>query len=98
MPIRTLDLEVLANKTGNLYEAVVILSRRARQIATNTKSELDEKLSYFEGFESEIEDVRMNEDQVRISLEYETRPKPTEQSINQLVNDEIYFRNPNTEE
>jgi hypothetical protein len=98
MPIRTLDPDVLADKVGNIYEATVILGKRARQIATHNKAELDTKLSYFEDFGLEPEDLRANEDQMRISLEYEKRPKSTETAINEMVSDEIYYRHPGGEE
>ncbi len=94
MPIKTRDIDELAHQAGTMYEAIVILSKRARQVSTNVKSELDEKLSYFEGFESDIDDARMTEEQSRISLEYERRPKPTEVSINEMFGHEIYFRRP----
>ena len=55
MPIRTLDIEELKKTTGNKYELLVIMSKRARQIAATEKLELDEKLQYFEGFEDEDE-------------------------------------------
>lgn len=98
MPIRTIDPDVLADKVGTIYEATVILSRRARQIATHQKAELDTKLSYFEDFGLEPEDMRANEDQLRISLEYERRPKSTELAIQEMLNDEIYYRHPGGEE
>lgn len=98
MPIRTLDPDQLADKVGNIYEATVIVSKRARQIATHTKAELDTKLQYFEDFGLEPEDLRANEDQLRISLEYERRPKPTEAAIGEMVQDEIYYRQPGSEE
>ncbi len=98
MAIRTLDVHVLAEQTGSLYEAVAILSKRARQIAANAKTELDTKLSYFEGFGTEVEDVHLNEEQARVSVEYEKRPKPPEVAINEMFAGEIYFRNPNEEE
>jgi DNA-directed RNA polymerase subunit F len=94
MPIRTLDPDVLAEKVGNIYEATVIVSKRARQIATHTKAELDTKLSYFEDFGLEPEDLRANEDQLRISLDYEKRPKSTEAAIGEMLNDEVYYRHP----
>lgn len=98
MAIKTIDTEALADKVGNLYEAVVILSKRARQIATHQKAELDTKLSYFEDFGLEPDELRTNEDQLRISLEYEKRPKPTESAIKEMFDDEIYYRNPSREE
>lgn len=98
MAIKTIDVDVLAQQTGNLFEAVAILSKRSRQIATRTKAELDDKLSYFEGFDTEIEDPRFQEEQVRISLEYEGRPEPTEMAIQEMFDSEIYFRDPQAEE
>lgn len=98
MAIKTLDSDRLARQTGNVYETVAILSKRARQIASNVKAELDEKLAYYEGFGPEMEDTRMNEEQTRISLDYERRPKPTEIAIDEMLADEIYYRNPTDEE
>ena len=98
MPIKTIDLDALTKQVGNLYEAVVILSKRSRQVAVNTKAELDDKLSYFEGFENELDDARMSEEQHRISVEYETRPKPEEVAIREMFDHEIYYRRPGQEE
>ncbi len=97
MAIKTLDINLLAAQTGNVYETVAILSKRARQVATNMKAELDEKLSYFEGFEAELEDPRFQEEQARISIEFEKKPEPTEIAINEMLAGEIYFRDPSTE-
>ena len=94
MAIETLDVDELAEKTGNLYETVAILSKRSRQVASDMRSELDDKLSYFEGFGPEMEDVRMQEEQEKVSLEYEKKPEPTEIAINDLQEDSIYYRKP----
>ncbi len=99
MAIKTVNTAELAQKIGNLYEATVILSKRARQISTHTKAELDTKLSYFEDFGLEpTDELRPNDDQLRISLEYERRAKPTETAIEEMLKEEIYYRNPSTEE
>lgn len=97
MPIRTIDVDQLTAQAGNIYEAVVVLSKRGRQVAARQKAELDEKLAYYEGFSSDMENLRMQEEQARVSLEHENRPKPSEVSIDELLNNEIYFRNPNEE-
>jgi len=97
MPIKTVDMDMLARMTGNLYETVAILAKRARQVASAQKGDLDEKLAYFEGFEPELEDARFQEEQARVSLEYELRPKPTELTIDEMFNGEIYFRDPAAE-
>ena len=98
MQIKTIDIDSLTNQVGNLYEAVVILSKRSRQVAVNMKAELDDKLSYFEGFENEINDARMSEEQHRISVEYEVRPKPEETAIREMFAHEIYYRRPGQED
>ncbi len=97
MAIQTLDTAQLAAETGNLYETVSIISKRARQLASKTKAELDQRLSYFEDLSLDpAEELRSNEDQLRISLEYERQAKPTRAAIEELLEGELYFRNPNT--
>lgn len=94
MAIETLDIDELADRTGNLYETVAILSKRSRQVASDMRSELDDKLSYFEGFGPEMEDVRMQEEQEKVSLEYEKKPEPTEVAIDEFMADKLYYRKP----
>lgn len=98
MPIRTIDVDRLTEGVGSVFEAVTIVGKRARQISSKIKAELDEKLSYFEGFETELEDPRFQEEQSRISLEYELKPKPTELAIREMLNGDVYFRTPAPEE
>lgn len=96
--IITIDTTRLAAETGNLYESVVILSKRARQVSARTKAELDQKLSYFDELSLEpAEEIRTNEDQTRISLEYERKPKSGAVSIEEFQNGEIYHRTPAAE-
>ena len=92
MAIKTVDMDTLAKMTGNMYETVAILAKRARQVAMVTKAELDEKLSYFEGFETDLEDPRFQEEQSRISLEFEVKSESTEVAIDQFLSNELYFR------
>ena len=95
MAIQTLDTAKMAEATGNLYETVAVLSKRARQLSAKTKAELDQRLSYFEDLSLDpAEELRSNEDQLRISLEYERQPKPSRAAIEELEQDELYFRNP----
>ena len=92
MSIKTLDMDALAAQTGNVFEAVSISARRSRQIASKTKQELDNKLAYFEGFEPELEDPRFQEEQKKISLEFELRPEPTELAVRQMLEGDVYYR------
>jgi DNA-directed RNA polymerase subunit K/omega len=98
MAIRTVDMNRLAAITGNLFESVSILSKRSRQISTNVKNELDDKLAYFEGFEQELEDPRFQEEQAKVSLEYEIKPEPTEMAVNEMLAGDVYFRKPSEED
>lgn len=92
MAIKTVDMDRLAAMTGNLFESVAILSKRSRQISTNIKTELDDKLSYFEGFEQELEDPRFQEEQAKVSIEYELKPEPTEYAIDEMIEGNTFFR------
>ena len=95
MAIKTLDTTKLAEETGNLYETVAVLARRANQISSKVKQELDAKLVYFEDLSLDpAEEMRSNEDQLRISLEYERKPKAGAIAIDEIESGELYFRNP----
>ena len=98
MAIKTVDMDLLAKLSGNIFESVAILSKRSRQISRNMKGELDDKLAYFEGFEQELEDPRFQEEQARVSLEFEKKSEPTEAAIDEMIADEIYFRDRSDEE
>lgn len=93
MAIKALDVEKLQDVTGNIYETITILSKRSRQIAVREKMELDEKLRYFEGFDEEDE-FSFNEEQERISREYEVKEHPTQRSVEEMMDGKVNFRYP----
>ncbi len=95
--MKTIDLDQLTQQASSIYEATVILSKRARQISARQKNELDDRLAYFEGFGSDVENVRMQEEQARVSIEYELKPKATELAVEEMMRSEIYFRHPGEE-
>jgi hypothetical protein len=97
MPIKTVDVEKVQDITGNIYESIVIMSKRSRQLSAREKMELDEKLKYFEGFEEEDE-FTFNEEQERISLEYEVRPHAAQRAVAELENNKISYRYPDNKE
>jgi hypothetical protein len=97
MGIRTLDLEKMGDEKGNKYEKIVVMSKRARQIAAQEKMELDEKLKYFEGFEDEDE-FTFNEEQERISKAFEQLPHATQRSVDEMLEDKITYRYPQKEQ
>ena len=91
MAIETLDLEKFESKTANLYESIVVVSRRARQINDALKMELNQRLEPIIAKETEDDNI-MNQDKLNISLEFEKREKPTIQAIHELMNDKLNFR------
>lgn len=91
MPIETQDLDKVESKTANLYESIVVVSKRARQINDALKIELNQRLEPIIAKETE-DDTIMNQDKLNISLEFEKRIKPTAQALQELMNDKLNFR------
>lgn len=83
--------------TGNIYETVAILTKRANQIASEMKEELNKKIEEFATNNDSLEEVFENREQIEIAKFYERLPKPTLIAIHEFLNDEIYFRNPHKE-
>jgi hypothetical protein len=90
----TRDLRELDVKTQNIYESLVIMSKRANQISNNVKEELHQKLSEFASSNDNLEEVFENREQIEISKYYEKLPKPSLVSIQEFLDDKIYYRNP----
>jgi len=93
----TRDLRELDEKTGNIYESIVVISKRANQIAVDLKEELNSKLAEFATTNDNLEEVFENREQIEISKHYERLPKPTLVAIDEFLNDRVYFRNPSKE-
>ncbi len=93
----TRDVRPIENETGNLYESVVILSRRANQISVDIKEELQKKLEEFASYTDNLEEVFENREQIEISKFYEGLPKPTSMAIDEFTNDKVYWRKPEKE-
>lgn len=83
--------------TGNIYETVVILTKRANQIAAEMKEDLNKKIEEFASNNDTLEEVFENREQIEIATFYERLPKPTLIAIHEFLHDEIYFRNPHKE-
>lgn len=84
----------LCEETGNIYESVAIISKRANQIAVDIKQELNKKLSEFASYNDSLEEVFENREQIEISRYYEKLPKPTLLATQEFVDDDVYFRDP----
>lgn len=96
IPVNTItrDLCNLAEPTKNIYETVVILSKRANQIAIAEKKELTKKLEDFKNDRDTMEEVFENREQIEISRYYEKLPKPTLIATQEYIEGKVYFRNP----
>ena len=93
----TRDLRELDEKTDNIYESIVIIGKRANQIAVDLKEELNGKLAEFATTNDNLEEVFENREQIEISKHYERLPKPSLVAIDDFLNDKVYFRNPSKE-
>lgn len=94
----TRDLRELDKGTDNLYESIVIISKRANQISVDIKEELNQKLSEFASNNDNLEEVFENREQIEISKHYERLPKPSLVAIDEYLHDKVYFRNPSKEQ
>jgi DNA-directed RNA polymerase subunit K/omega len=91
--IITRDVDKIAAHTGNVYESVVVISKRARQIAINIKEELNNKLAEFATTVDNLEEVFENREQIEISKFYERLPKPTTTALEEFLEGKIMYRN-----
>lgn len=90
--IITRDVDKVSAITGNIYESVVVISQRARQISTNLKEELNGKLSEFATTVDNLEEVFENREQIEISKYYERLPKPTGSATEEFLDGKVLFR------
>jgi DNA-directed RNA polymerase subunit K/omega len=92
----TRNLDLMTKDTGNIYETVIIVSRRSNQISVEMKQELNKKLEEFASYTDNLEEVFENREQIEISKFYERLPKPTLIALQELEEGKIFYRNPET--
>ena len=90
----TRDLVNYVKDTGNIYESVAIMGKRANQIAVEMKKELKSKPEEFSSTTDNLEEMFENREQIEISRYYERLPKPTLIAAQEFEEGKIYFRNP----
>ena len=83
--------------TGNIYESVVVLSKRSNQISLEMKDELNKKLAEFATPSDNLEEIFENREQIEIAKYYEQLPKPTLIAIQEFLDDRVYYRKPELE-
>lgn len=90
-------LHDIMKKTGNVYRSIVIASKRSNQIGQELKEELHSKLEEFASHNDNLEEVFENREQIEISKYYERLPNPALLAMEEFMEDEIYFRDPEEE-
>lgn len=87
----TSDMEV---NTGNIYESIVMMSKRSNQLSIELKEELTQKLQEFASTTDNLEEIFENREQIEISRFYEKLPKTVAIAMQELLADKIYARIP----
>lgn len=90
----TRDLREFDRETENIYQSLVILSKRANQISVDMKEELSSKLEEFSTSTDNLEEVFENREQVEIARHYEQLPKASLVAINEFLNGKVSYRIP----
>lgn len=85
-------LSDLKDKTGNLYESIAIIAKRANQINITIKEELHNKLEEFASHTDSLEEIHENKEQIEISRAYERMPNPALLATQEFMDDKVYFR------
>ncbi|MCL1943991.1 MAG: DNA-directed RNA polymerase subunit omega [Candidatus Azobacteroides sp.] len=90
----TRDMLDISKDTGNVYETVRIISKRANQISEAIKNDLGKKLQDFASYSDNLEEIFENREQIEISRYYEKLPKPTLIAAQEYLDGKIYYKNP----
>lgn len=90
--VETRDVIAMKEKTGNLYESIAVIARRANQISVNIKEELHRRLDEFNVIGDNLEEISENKEQIEVSRQYERMANPALQATAEFFNDEIYYR------
>lgn len=91
---KTRNLQDLWKDTGNIYETVSIIGKRANQISVEIKQDLSKKLAEFASYNDSLEEVFENREQIEISRYYEKLPKPTLLATEEYLDGNVYWRDP----
>lgn len=93
----TRDVREFDDKTGNIYETVAMLAKRSDQISSEMKRELNKKIEEFVSSTDSVDEIYENREQIEVVRYYEQLPKPTLIAIQEYLNGELYYRNPDKE-
>ena len=89
----TRDMIKLSEETGNVYETVCIIAKRANQIAVELKHDLEKKLQEFASMNDNLEEISENREQIELSRYYEKLPKPVLIATQEYIDHKLVYRN-----
>ena len=90
----TRNIMDLCNETGNVYESVAIIGKRANQISFDIINDISNKLAFFASYNDSLEEIFENREQIEISRYYEKLPKPTLLATQEFLEGNVYWRDP----
>lgn len=89
--VKARNIQKMAAATGNIYEALAVITKRAEQIAIELKDELHNKLEKFASTSETIEEVMENKEQIEISKFYERLPNPAMIATEEFLKGKLHF-------
>jgi DNA-directed RNA polymerase subunit K/omega len=90
--VETKNLNDIKGRTGNLYESIAVIAKRANQINISLKEELHNKLDEFASHTDSLEEIHENKEQIEISKAYERMPNPAILATHEFLDDKIYYK------
>ena len=90
--VETRDVQDIKSRTGNVYESIAIIAKRANQINISLKEELHNKLEEFATSTDSLEEIHENKEQIEISKAYERMPNPALLATQEFLDSKIYQR------
>lgn len=92
--VKARDIKDLASRTANIYESIAVITKRARQLSTELKKELHDKLEEFVVVTETIEEIHENKEQIEISRSYEKMASPTILATEEFIAGDLEWRYP----
>ncbi len=90
--VETKNVAKIKEKTGNVYESIAVIAKRANQINISLKEELHNKLEEFASHTDTLEEIHENKEQIEISKAYEKMPNPALLATQEFLDDKVYYR------
>jgi DNA-directed RNA polymerase subunit K/omega len=93
----TRDTNDFSDKSGNIYQSLIAISKRSNQISAEMREELTKKLAEFASSTDNLEEIFENREQIEISKFYESLPKPVAIAMQEYLEDKVYIRDSSIE-